>query len=161
VRPGGEGIRVRAKGADGNPPEARDRRSAGGADGKTAEGGTEEAPEARTGKPRKARQKKRRRRGRENCGRRGQKKRTETRGRRDRRSAKGADGNPPEAGQKVARGKGEARCPWTIREEPRALKGRMRTNFDQSGKLTDETAQKLIRQLLQELVNWTRKLQSV
>jgi polyhydroxyalkanoate synthesis regulator phasin len=31
--------------------------------------------------------------------------------------------------------------------------------FDENGKLTDETSKKLIQQLLEELVNWTRRLE--
>jgi hypothetical protein len=37
--------------------------------------------------------------------------------------------------------------------------GNAHKHFDQDGKLTDETARNLIRQLLEELVNWTRRLQ--
>lgn len=44
--------------------------------------------------------------------------------------------------------------------QPEVMVSNAHKHFDQDGKLTDETAKKLIRQLLQELVNWTRKLQS-
>lgn len=44
--------------------------------------------------------------------------------------------------------------------QPEVMLANAHKHFDQHGKLTDETAKKLIRQLLQELVNWTRKLQS-
>lgn len=44
--------------------------------------------------------------------------------------------------------------------QPEVMIANATNSFDQSGKLTDETTKKLIRQLLHELVNWTRKLQS-
>ena len=44
--------------------------------------------------------------------------------------------------------------------QPEVMLANAHQHFDEHGKLTDETAKKLIRQLLQELVNWTRKLQS-
>jgi chromate reductase, NAD(P)H dehydrogenase (quinone) len=43
--------------------------------------------------------------------------------------------------------------------QPEVMISSAHKNFDADGKLTDETAQKLIRQLLEELVNWTRRLQ--
>lgn len=45
--------------------------------------------------------------------------------------------------------------------QPEVMLSNAHKHFDEHGNLTDETARKLIRQLLQELVNWTRKLQSV
>lgn len=42
--------------------------------------------------------------------------------------------------------------------QPEVMVANAHKHFDQNGKLTDETAKKLIRQLLEELVNWTRKL---
>jgi len=44
--------------------------------------------------------------------------------------------------------------------QPEVMLANAHQHFDEHGTLTDETAKKLIRQLLQELVNWTRKLQS-
>ena len=44
--------------------------------------------------------------------------------------------------------------------QPEVMLSHAHKHFDDHGNLTDETARKLIRQLLQELVNWTRKLQS-
>lgn len=44
--------------------------------------------------------------------------------------------------------------------QPEVMVANAMKSFDQNGNLTDETTKKLIRQLLQELVNWTRKLQS-
>jgi len=44
--------------------------------------------------------------------------------------------------------------------QPEVMVANAHKHFDPNGKLTDETAQKLVRQLLQELVNWTRKVQS-
>jgi len=44
--------------------------------------------------------------------------------------------------------------------QPEVMLGNAHQHFDKNGTLTDETAKKLIRQLLQELVNWTRKLQA-
>ena len=43
--------------------------------------------------------------------------------------------------------------------QPEVMLGNAHKHFDQDGKLTDETAKNLIRQLLEELVNWTRRLQ--
>jgi len=43
--------------------------------------------------------------------------------------------------------------------QPEVMLGNAHKHFDQDGKLTDETAKQLIRQLLEELVNWTRRLQ--
>jgi chromate reductase len=43
--------------------------------------------------------------------------------------------------------------------QPEVMVSNAHKHFDQDGKLTDETAKKLIRQLLEELVNWTRRLQ--
>ena len=44
--------------------------------------------------------------------------------------------------------------------QPEVMVANAHKQFDQTGKLTDETARKLVRQLLQELVNWTGKLQN-
>jgi len=44
--------------------------------------------------------------------------------------------------------------------QPEVMLGNAHQHFDKNGTLTDETAKKLIRQLLQELVNWTRQLQA-
>ena len=44
--------------------------------------------------------------------------------------------------------------------QPEVMVANAMKSFDQNGKLTDENTKKLVRQLLQELVNWTRKLQS-
>lgn len=44
--------------------------------------------------------------------------------------------------------------------QPEVMVSHAHKHFDQNGKLTDDTAKKLIGQLLQELVNWTRKLQN-
>lgn len=43
--------------------------------------------------------------------------------------------------------------------QPEVMLGNAHKHFDQDGKLTDETAKQLIRQLLEELVSWTRRLQ--
>ena len=43
--------------------------------------------------------------------------------------------------------------------QPEVMVSNAHKHFDQDGKLTDETAKKLIRQLLEELVSWTRRLQ--
>jgi chromate reductase, NAD(P)H dehydrogenase (quinone) len=43
--------------------------------------------------------------------------------------------------------------------QPEVMVSNAHKQFDQDGKLTDETAKKLIRQLLEELVSWTRRLQ--
>lgn len=43
--------------------------------------------------------------------------------------------------------------------QPEVMVSNAHKHFDQDGKLTDDTAKKLIRQLLEELVNWTRRLQ--
>jgi chromate reductase len=43
--------------------------------------------------------------------------------------------------------------------QPEVMLSNAHKHFDQDGKLTDETARKLIRQLLEELMNWTRRLQ--
>src|SRR4026209_253202 len=43
--------------------------------------------------------------------------------------------------------------------QPEVMLGNAHQHFDESGKLTDETAKKLTRQLLEELVNWTKRLQ--
>ena len=43
--------------------------------------------------------------------------------------------------------------------QPEVMVANAHKHFDQDGKLTDETAKKLIRQLLEELVSWTRRLQ--
>ena len=43
--------------------------------------------------------------------------------------------------------------------QPEVMVANAHKHFDPEGKLTDETAQKLIRQLLEELVSWTRRLQ--
>jgi len=42
---------------------------------------------------------------------------------------------------------------------PEVMVANAHKHFDDQGKLTDETAKKLTRQLLEELVNWTRRLQ--
>lgn len=42
--------------------------------------------------------------------------------------------------------------------QPEVMLGNAHQHFDQDGKLTDETAKKLIRQLLDELLSWTRRL---
>ena len=44
--------------------------------------------------------------------------------------------------------------------QPEVMVANAMNSFDQNGNLTDETTKKLVRQLLQELVSWTRKLQS-
>ena len=44
--------------------------------------------------------------------------------------------------------------------QPEVMIGSAAKRFDQQGKLTDETSRKMIQQLLQELVRWTRQLQS-
>jgi chromate reductase, NAD(P)H dehydrogenase (quinone) len=43
--------------------------------------------------------------------------------------------------------------------QPEVMLSSAHKHFDQDGKLTDETAKKLIQQLLEELVSWTRRLQ--
>jgi len=43
--------------------------------------------------------------------------------------------------------------------QPEVMVANAHKHFDGQGKLTDETAKKLIRQLLEELMNWTRRLQ--
>lgn len=43
--------------------------------------------------------------------------------------------------------------------QPEVMLANAHKHFGEDGKLTDETAQKLIRQLLEELVSWTRRLQ--
>ncbi len=43
--------------------------------------------------------------------------------------------------------------------QPEVMVSNAHKHFDQGGKLTDETAKKLIQQLLKELVSWTRRLQ--
>ena len=43
--------------------------------------------------------------------------------------------------------------------QPEVMVANAHKHFDDQGKLTDETAKKLTRQLLEELVNWTRRLQ--
>ena len=43
--------------------------------------------------------------------------------------------------------------------QPEVMVSSAHKHFDQDGKLTDETAKKLIQQLLEELVSWTRRLQ--
>jgi chromate reductase, NAD(P)H dehydrogenase (quinone) len=43
--------------------------------------------------------------------------------------------------------------------QPEVMVANAHKHFDEQCKLTDETAKKLIRQLLEELMNWTRRLQ--
>lgn len=43
--------------------------------------------------------------------------------------------------------------------QPEVMLAQAHKHFDHEGKLTDEVAKKLIRQLLEELVSWTRRLQ--
>ncbi len=43
--------------------------------------------------------------------------------------------------------------------QPEVMVSNAQDRFDQEGRLTDETSKKLIRQLLAELVNWTKHLQ--
>jgi len=43
--------------------------------------------------------------------------------------------------------------------QPEVMLSNAHKHFDQHGRLTDETAKKLIRQLLDELVSWTKRLQ--
>ena len=43
--------------------------------------------------------------------------------------------------------------------QPEVMVSNAHKHFDETGKLTDETAKKLIRQQLEELVNWTKRLQ--
>lgn len=43
--------------------------------------------------------------------------------------------------------------------QPEVMVSNASKSFDQEGKLTDETTKKLIRQLLTELVSWTKRLQ--
>ena len=42
--------------------------------------------------------------------------------------------------------------------QPEVMVSNAQTRFDQEGKLTDETTKQLVRQLLSELVNWTKRL---
>ncbi len=42
--------------------------------------------------------------------------------------------------------------------QPEVMIGSAHTRFDQEGNLTDETTQEFIRQLLQNLVAWTQRL---
>jgi chromate reductase len=42
--------------------------------------------------------------------------------------------------------------------QPEVMISNAARRFDESGRLTDETSRKLIQQLLQELINWTRQL---
>lgn len=44
--------------------------------------------------------------------------------------------------------------------QPEVMVSNAPKRFDQEGKLTDETTKKLVQQLLAELVNWTRQLQT-
>ena len=44
--------------------------------------------------------------------------------------------------------------------QPEVMIGSAAKRFDQQGKLTDENSRKLIQQLLQELIRWTRQLQN-
>jgi chromate reductase len=44
--------------------------------------------------------------------------------------------------------------------QPEVMIGTAHQRFDKEGRLTDETSKKLIRQLLEELVGWTKKLSS-
>ena len=44
--------------------------------------------------------------------------------------------------------------------QPEVMIGNAATRFDAEGRLTDETTQKLIRQLLENLVAWARRLQA-
>jgi chromate reductase len=43
--------------------------------------------------------------------------------------------------------------------QPEVMVANAHKHFDESGNLTDEKAKTLVRQLLEELVNWTRRLQ--
>jgi chromate reductase len=43
--------------------------------------------------------------------------------------------------------------------QPEVMLSNAHKHFDENGKLTDETAKKLMRQLLEELMSWTRRLQ--
>jgi chromate reductase len=43
--------------------------------------------------------------------------------------------------------------------QPEVMVSNAQKRFDENGKLTDETSKKLIQQLLEELVNWTRRLE--
>jgi chromate reductase len=43
--------------------------------------------------------------------------------------------------------------------QPEVMLSNAHKHFDDNGKLIDETAKKLMRQLLEELMNWTRRLQ--
>ena len=43
--------------------------------------------------------------------------------------------------------------------QPEVMVSNAQKRFDENGKLTDETSKKLIMQLLEELVNWTRRLE--
>jgi chromate reductase, NAD(P)H dehydrogenase (quinone) len=42
--------------------------------------------------------------------------------------------------------------------QPEVMVANAQTRFDQEGKLTDDTTKQLVRQLLSELVNWTKRL---
>lgn len=42
--------------------------------------------------------------------------------------------------------------------QPEVMVAKAQGSFDQEGRLTDETTKKLVRQLLAELVNWTKRL---
>jgi chromate reductase, NAD(P)H dehydrogenase (quinone) len=42
--------------------------------------------------------------------------------------------------------------------QPEVMIAKAHEKFDANGNLTDETAKKLIQQLLQNLVDWTRRL---
>ncbi len=44
--------------------------------------------------------------------------------------------------------------------QPEVMIGTAHKSFDKEGQLTDETSRKLITQLLEELVNWTRRLRN-
>jgi chromate reductase len=44
--------------------------------------------------------------------------------------------------------------------QPEVMVSNAHKHFDQDGKLMDETAKRLMRQLLEELVSWTKRLQS-
>jgi chromate reductase len=68
-------------------------------------------------------------------------------------------------------GIGTARCQYHLRQvfvflnvhpinEPEVMIGRAAERFDAQGDLRDETSKKLIRQLLQNLVDWTQRLRA-
>jgi len=42
--------------------------------------------------------------------------------------------------------------------QPEVMVSNAQKRFDQEGKLTDDTTKQLVRQLLSELVNWTKRL---